>query len=446
MAECNNFTCGDLDHCRYCWAAAAQPTIACSLGRVRPNPVLRPAPPGSARSCVCPQEGRVVQRCCASQAAIRNLGHLRHCTHPENPTGQATRGINAGHHWSCADCQHHPIATSVQLWPGWDDPITHPYDPGVAVPDRIRLMHDTLLNIQEPPSPDTAGAGIVICGEGRYWPGIYILIRMVRDQGCSLPIEVWHRPRHGSVHPDWLADLPDVTFRDAEMQAASRRDSRIPLGMPGVGGWEAKLYALIHSRFQQIIHLDADTYPVADVSRLLPYLEHPSGMVGWQGDSDQISWKRLGWNVPPRKVPPLLPGGMIALDKTRAWPVLWLTHWICQHSDYYFPAKLSYRQWALMGDDEAMRIAAWLRHTPPLFLGPVRKIPRIGYTVDLEEQPFLSHRWLAKFTPDNLLYGDVQAMRLFANCLERLTDGAPPERPAASHTDRTAATRVHTGA
>ncbi|MCZ2342179.1 MAG: alpha-1,3-mannosyltransferase family protein [Bacteroidales bacterium] len=305
-------------------------------------------------------------------------------------------------------------------------------------------MHDALLSIREPPVPNTAGDGIVICGEGRYWPGIYILIRMVRDQGCSLPIEVWHRPRHGAVHPDWLADLADVTFVNAEARVASHRDSRIPVGIPGVGGWEAKLYALIHSPFRRIVHLDADTYPVADVSRLLSYLDHPSGMVGWQGDSDQISWKRLGWEVPPDDVPPLLPGGMIALDKSRAWPVLWLTHWICQHSDFYFPAKLSYRQWALMGDDESMRIAAWLRRTPPYFLGSVRKILRIGYTVDLEGQPFLSHRWLAKFTPDNLLYGDTQAMRLFADCLERLTDMAPPERPAVPPMVRTAGTMANT--
>ena len=43
------------------------------------------------------------------------------------------------------------------------------------------------------PAGRFAGRGIVICGGGeRFYPSVYVVVRLLRHLGCGLPIEVWH--------------------------------------------------------------------------------------------------------------------------------------------------------------------------------------------------------------------------------------------------------------
>ena len=43
------------------------------------------------------------------------------------------------------------------------------------------------------PAERFEGRGIVICGGGaKYFPCVYVLVRLLRHLGCQLPIEVWH--------------------------------------------------------------------------------------------------------------------------------------------------------------------------------------------------------------------------------------------------------------
>ena len=43
------------------------------------------------------------------------------------------------------------------------------------------------------PSERFTGRGVVICGGGaKYFPCVYVCVRVLRAVGCVLPIEVWH--------------------------------------------------------------------------------------------------------------------------------------------------------------------------------------------------------------------------------------------------------------
>ena len=59
---------------------------------------------------------------------------------------------------------------------------------------RQRAMLEAVCAIEFPfPEGRFAGRGIVICGGGaKYFPCVYVLVRLLRHLRCRLPVEVWH--------------------------------------------------------------------------------------------------------------------------------------------------------------------------------------------------------------------------------------------------------------
>jgi ADP-heptose:LPS heptosyltransferase len=193
------------------------------------------------------------------------------------------------------------------------------------------------------------GRGIVICGGGeKYFPGAWVCIHALRDLGCRLPIELWHLGAKEMTERmrGILAPL-GVTCVDAE-------EVRKLHPVRSLGGWEMKPYAIMHSRFEEVLYLDADNLPVRDPEFLFetkPY--RSSGAIFWP-DIWRLARHHLIWSIcdidyrDERE----FESGQIVVNKRRCWKALQVAMHLNEYSDFYYQHFL--------GDKETFHIA-WMK-------------------------------------------------------------------------------------
>src|SRR5262249_37180472 len=121
------------------------------------------------------------------------------------------------------------------------------------------------------------GRGIVICAGGvRYFTNAWVCISRLRRAGCGLPIEVWYLDDREMDREmsNLLAGL-EVKSVNARV-VKGKHSARIR------GGWQLKAYALLHSRFREVLFLDADNVAVADPEFLFETAEYQAtGAIFW---------------------------------------------------------------------------------------------------------------------------------------------------------------------
>jgi hypothetical protein len=192
------------------------------------------------------------------------------------------------------------------------------------------------------------GRGIVICAGGvRYFTNAWVCIKRLRQAGCRLPIEVWYL---------------DENEMDEEMQ-----NLLTPLGVKSInarkvrekhapqirGGWELKAYALLHSRFREVLFLDADNVAVVNPEFLFKTAEYrATGALFWpdfdrgQNMKAQPIWRSCGLRQPNECE---FETGQIVVHKQRCWAALSLALWFNENSDFYYQY--------LYGDKETFHLA-----------------------------------------------------------------------------------------
>ena len=134
---------------------------------------------------------------------------------------------------------------------------------------RARIA-DRLETIEPYPRGRFQGRGIVVCAGGaRMFLNAYVLLRILRETlRCALPIQLWHLgPQEFSTVMRALIDDLDVEPVDAFTVRAKH---------PSVlaDGWQLKPYAVLHSRFEEILLLDADQVPVRDPAELFDWPQY----------------------------------------------------------------------------------------------------------------------------------------------------------------------------
>ena len=194
-------------------------------------------------------------------------------------------------------------------------------------------LRQTLDRASPTPFPEGRfdGRGIVICAGGvRYFTCAWVLIAILRRvHGVALPIQVWYLGRKEmSDEMRMLLEEEAVEVVDAETVIA-RYPARI------AGGWPLKPYAIAHSRFREVLYLDADTVPLVDPQAAFDWdCYRESGLLFWPDIVDLAKanpvWAKLG--LEPKDCVSI-DSGLLAVDKSRAWDMLDLTVLLNQHWD-----------------------------------------------------------------------------------------------------------------
>ena len=277
-----------------------------------------------------------------------------------------------------------------------------------------------------------AGRGIVICAGGaRLFTCVWVAIALLRRHlACTLPIEVWHLGPE-EMGPPMRGLLEDLGAHAIDAFEVAKRHH-----VARLGGWELKPYAVMHSRFREVLLLDADNVPVRDPSFLFDRPEYrDTGALFWPDivrlSPDNEIWAISGLSY---RDTPSLESGQIVLDKSQCWRALTLAHWINQRSDVFYQF--------LHGDKDTFLIA-WLMLAQPYHL--IRHRPKLLDATFCQRDPdgavLFQHRNQAKW----ILDGNnprIDGFRLEGECrallqeLATLWDGRVFNPPPRCHEGR----------
>ena len=204
--------------------------------------------------------------------------------------------------------------------------------PNIAAAFR-QLMYEARDAVPAPPKFPIP-RGIVICGGGwKFFPSIYVTVKILRHVGCHLPIQVWYLGDRGEFDIRMQAALAndDVGWIDANAFCREHGIARRILG-----GWEVKPLAAAYAPFETVLFLDADSYPAYNPEQ---FLEHPEfqrvGAAFWpdQGRLEPGQWERFGVSQHDEAA---WETGQFIVDKSRHWQPLWLTAFMNDFSDYVY--------------------------------------------------------------------------------------------------------------
>lgn len=233
------------------------------------------------------------------------------------------------------------------------------------------------------------GRGIVICAGGtRYFVNAWVLIWTLRKVlDCTLPVQVWHLGRSEmSDGMRLMLEEQGVEVVDAEKVLAS-----YPAKV--AGGWPLKPYAIAHSRFREVVYLDADTIPFTDPEVIFGWPEYSDkGALFWPDVLDVREtnpiWELLGLTAEQCVS---FESGILAVDKARAWQGLALATLLNENWEWLYDM--------LYGDKDTF-LVAWQYLNLPFSL--IKHRPGQGEGTFLQRAPdgsvILEHRTQAKLS------------------------------------------------
>jgi hypothetical protein len=193
------------------------------------------------------------------------------------------------------------------------------------------------------------GRGIVVCAGGaRLLTCAWVLVNVLRHTlGCRLPIELWH------LGPEELGPIEESLFAELDVVAVDALEVRKEHPARTLGGWELKSYAIVNSRFREVILLDADNVPVVDPSFLFDSPQYAeTGALFWP-DVEHIAADNEIWSICGISYRPgaAVEAGQLVLDKSRCWRELELVRHMNERSDFFYDY--------LHGDKDTF-LLAWL--------------------------------------------------------------------------------------
>jgi hypothetical protein len=185
-----------------------------------------------------------------------------------------------------------------------------------AATERVRRLATQIRSAadDQPPLKGTGRGLVVVAGGARIFTNAYVLLNVLRHTlGSSLPVELWYFGQ-AEISPAMAALLQplDVRLVDAlPLIAATGANIR--------DGWQLKSFALLHSRFAEVLLLDADQVPVSDPAGCFDWPQYAeTGAVFWPDivdlRKDNAIWPLLG--LEPRRAVSL-ESGQLLVDRRR---------------------------------------------------------------------------------------------------------------------------------
>jgi FkbM family methyltransferase len=267
--------------------------------------------------------------------------------------------------------------------------ITNQFDKHNITPENAVAKATEFLSAVEPfPKERFSGRGVVICAGGLgYFARAWVCIGMLRQLGCALPVEVWH---FGSqeLDPKMQRLLAGLNVQCVDAQ---RRMRRMPMRNPF--GYELKAYSVLHSRFREVLSLDADNVPIVDPTFLFESPEYQeTGAIFWP-DYGRLNRRRPIWKycgVQYRDEPEFESGQMV-IDKARCWRALNLAWWYNDHSEFFYQH--------IHGDKDTFHLA-WRRTGTPYAMPPfpIESLEGVMCQHDFQGRRIFQHRNSHKWT------------------------------------------------
>ncbi|RAL04037.1 alpha-mannosyltransferase [Aspergillus ibericus CBS 121593] len=236
-------------------------------------------------------------------------------TQSRRRTALITLGLVAVFTWTFASCRSRTPTTSTsheQFWtefhpllvasdPHANNPVrirnaeSVGFDPKNAdpLPDLLRLTREDVsnmrvahskflesINLNQPRlhyQPHTRG--LVSTAGGSYLPVLVISLRMLRQSGSTLPMEVFLA--NWDEYDGYVCQvvLPSL---DAQCVVLSEILDAIPDSKSAIEKYQYKVFAMLFSSFEEILFLDADAFALQDPEVLFnsdPF--HSKGLVTW---------------------------------------------------------------------------------------------------------------------------------------------------------------------
>ena len=213
----------------------------------------------------------------------------------------------------------------------------HPAPPEVLTESNAARLAGEYLDSVAPYRNDYHGRGIVICAGGvRYNACAWVTINMLRWLGCKLPIEVWYRGFY-EYDEAWLGLVEPLGVHAVDADEVRARRPH-----PNLGGWQLKPYAILNSRFREVLLLDADNVPVVDPTYLFELPEFKAhGSVFWP-DHASTRQQHPRWEVfgVEYRDEPEAESGQVLVDKQVSWRALKSLQLVQRELRLFLPLRL----------------------------------------------------------------------------------------------------------
>jgi len=254
--------------------------------------------------------------------------------------------------------------------------------------EQYHKLQDTYIeNIPEYPAERYEGRGVVICAGGpKYFIPAWVCVHMLRKNGCELPIEFWHLgPREMDDTMRNLVEPLGVTCIDAY-----EVNKKYPVRK--LGGWELNPYSIIHSRFKEVIFLDADNVPLINPEVLFDTPQYQATKSIFWPDYGRLKADRKIWEICrlDYRDEPEFESGQIIIDKEECWREINLTMHLNEHSEFYYKY--------IHGDKDTFHMAWHMLNTP--YSMPSKPIHGLRATMcqhDFNGRRIFQHRNMDKF-------------------------------------------------
>lgn len=275
----------------------------------------------------------------------------------------------------------------------------------------LQLLNDVAAKDHAYPGDKFSGRGIVISAGGeRYFTNAYVCVNILRMLGCNLPIQFWH------LGPAEMTDEMREIVKPLGVECIDAYEVRKEYPVRTLNGWELKPFAIIHSRFEEVLALDADNVAALNPEFLFDTPEYQkTGAIFWP-DYGRLGKARLIWELTgvSYRDEPEFESGQIIVDKRRCWKALQVTMHLNEYSNHYYNH--------VHGDKETFHIA-W-RKIEQEYSMPERGIHSLAGTMcqhDFYGQRVFQHRNMRKWQ----LNGRNDAVNDFmheAECLRFVDD------------------------
>lgn len=211
-----------------------------------------------------------------------------------------------------------------------------------------------------------SGNGIVMVVYPKLLTSVFASIKVLRSYNCTLPIELWISQPEVVRTPSMKQTLEMLQRRFSNVTVETIMD-------PTIAGFSTKIHAVVHSKFENVLFLDADNVPVRDPTFLFESREfREKGAIFWpdfwhpEKTIFNIQHESLLWELVDLPFVDMFEqeSGQILINRKRAALALEVLMFFAYHRPSHFERLV-----LAHGDKDLFRLA-WMKTNTSYYMMP----------------------------------------------------------------------------